>query len=323
MKNFSGKIAIVTGGGSGIGRALVQQLAAAGCHVATCDLDMQALEETRALALSAAPQDTRISLHHCDVADEAAVRAFAEQALAAQDSDHFNLLVNNAGIAGGGSFIADDRQQWDKTFGVCWTGVYNCCRAFLPLVINSREGHVVNISSVNGFWACMSPVFPHTAYSAAKFAVKGFSEALLVDLRMHAPHVGISVVMPGHIGTSIAINTRTMHDIAPALEMSAAEVEEVRRQWSQLDEATGELGDDEVRQLLHAQGEVFRDNAPTTASQAAEIILDGVKARQWRILVGTDAQNLDAMVRQEPENAYSTDFFARMQANGIFDQTSV
>lgn len=323
MNNFSGKIAIVTGGGSGIGRALVQQLGAAGCHVATCDLDMQSLKETRALTLSAAPQGTRISLHHCDVADETAVHAFAEQALAAQETDHFNLLVNNAGIAGGGSFITDERAQWDKTFGVCWTGVYNCCRAFLPLVINSSEGHVVNISSVNGFWACMSPAFPHTAYSAAKFAVKGFSEALLVDLRLHAPHVGISVVMPGHIGTSIAINARTVHNIAPALEMSADEVEEARRHWSQLDETAGELGDDEVRQLLHAQGEAFRDNAPTTASQAAEIILEGVKAKQWRILVGADAQGLDAMVRQEPENAYSNEFFTRMQANGIFNLTSI
>ena len=323
MKSFSGRIAIVTGGGSGIGRALVQQLAQAGCHVATCDLDMQSLEETRAFALKTAPQDTRISLHHCDVADEAAVRAFAEQALAEQETDHFNLLVNNAGIAGGGSFITDEREQWDKTFGVCWTGVYNCCRAFLPLVINSSEGHVVNVSSVNGFWACMNPVFPHTAYSAAKFAVKGFSEALLVDLRLHAPHVGISVVMPGHIGTSIAINARKVHNITPALEMSADEVAEVRRSWSQLDEAAGQLGDDDVRQLLHVQGEAFRDNAPTTASQAAEIILEGVKARQWRILVGADAQSLDAMVRQEPENAYSIDFFARMQANGVFNQTSI
>ena len=323
MKNFSGRLAVVTGGGSGIGRALVQQLSAAGCHVATCDLDMSALEETRSLGLAQAPAGTRISLHHCDVSSEAAVERFAEEALAALDTDHFNLLINNAGIAGGGSFITDDRDRWDRTFGVCWTGVYNCCRHFLPLVINSDEGHVVNISSVNGFWACMSPSFPHTAYSAAKFAVKGFSEALLIDLRLHAPHVGLSVVMPGHIGTSIAINARSSHGITSPLEMSVEEVAETREMMAALDGAASELGDDEIRQLLHEQGENFRDNAPTTPAQAASTILKGVQASQWRIFVGDDAVDMDAMVRQEPENAYSAEFFERMQAKGIFDAVSL
>jgi len=323
MNDFSGKLAVVTGGGSGIGRALVQQLSAAGCHIATCDVDMSALEETRTLGLAQAPAGTRISLHHCDVSNEAAVAKFAGEALLALDTEHFNLLINNAGIAGGGSFITDDRAHWDKTFGVCWTGVYNCCRHFLPLVINSDEGHVVNISSVNGFWACMTPSFSHTAYSAAKFAVKGFSEALLIDLRLHAPHVGLSVVMPGHIGTSIAINARTSHGINSALEMSVEEVAETRASMSRLDAAAEQLGDDEIRQILHEQGENFRDNAPTTPEQAATTILNGVKAGEWRIFVGDDAVGMDAMVRQEPENAYSVDFFERMQAKGIFDRISL
>lgn len=323
MEDFAGRIAVVTGGGNGIGRALVQQLSAAGCHVATCDLDMNALEETRSVSLADAPDDTRISLHLCDVSDEPAVDAFAREALAAQDTDHFNLLINNAGIAGGGSFISDDRARWDKTFAVCWTGVYNCCRAFLPLLIAGNDGHVVNISSVNGFWACMSPNFPHTAYSAAKFAVKGFTEALMVDLRINAPHVQASVVMPGHIGTGIAINARRSHGISEPLEMSAEEVAEARESLARIDVAGFQLDDDEIRQLLHAQGELFRDNAPTTASQAAAMILDGVRKKQWRILVGDDAAGLDEMVRQEPENAYTNDFFARMQARGIFDRTQV
>jgi NAD(P)-dependent dehydrogenase (short-subunit alcohol dehydrogenase family) len=323
MDYFAGRIAVVTGGGSGIGRALVQQLSAAGCHVATCDLDMNALEETRRLSLADALSDTNISLHLCDVTDEPAVESFALEALAAHNTGHFNLLINNAGIAGGGSFINDDRARWDKTFAVCWTGVYNCCRTFLPLLIAGTDGHLVNISSVNGFWACMSPNFPHTAYSAAKFAVKGFTEALIVDLRINAPHVHASVVMPGHIGTSIAINARRLHGISDPAEMSAEEVAEARESLAQIDEAGFQLGDDEIRQLLQAQGELFRDNAPTTASQAAAIILNGVRNRQWRILVGNDAVGLDEMVRQDPENAYTSDFFARMQARGIFDQTQV
>ena len=136
MEEFSGKIAVVTGGGSGIGRALVQQLSSAGCHVATCDLNMDSLEETRTLSLVHAPEGTRISLHGCDVSNEASVQAFAEEALSAQHTDHINLLFNNAGIAGGGSFISDDRSQWDKTFGVCWTGVFleavTCIIAVFP-----------------------------------------------------------------------------------------------------------------------------------------------------------------------------------------------
>ena len=145
----------------------------------------------------------------------------------------------------------------------------------------------------------------------------------MIDLRLHAPHVGLSVVMPGHIGTSIAINARKAHGIASPLEMSAEEVAEARQVMSQLDEGAVQLGDDEIREMLEAQGHNFRDNAPTTASQAAKIILDGVERNQWRILVGDDAAGIDAMVRQDPENAYSFDFFERMQAKGFFDRTSL
>jgi NAD(P)-dependent dehydrogenase (short-subunit alcohol dehydrogenase family) len=110
------------------------------------------------------------------------------------------MLFNNAGIGGGGSFLVDDRAEWERTFGVCWFGVYYCSRAFMPLLVASDEGYIVNTSSVNGFWASLGPNIAHTAYSAAKFAVKGFSEALINDLRVNAPHVKVAVVMPGHIG---------------------------------------------------------------------------------------------------------------------------
>ncbi len=125
-----------------------------------------------------------------------------------QDSDHIHLLFNNAGIGGGGSFVAGDRANWEKTFNVCWGGVYHCTRAFLPLLMAANEGHIVNTSSVNGFWASIGPGIPHTAYAAAKFAVKGFTEALMTDLAVNAPHIHCSVVMPGHIGTEIVTNSR-------------------------------------------------------------------------------------------------------------------
>ena len=167
MEDFAGKIAVVTGGGTGMGRELVRQLAAEGCHVAMCDLSADYMDETNALARNEAPAGTRVTTFVADVADADAMLAFAAAVRADHDTDHINLLFNNAGIGGGGSFVADRREEWDKTFSVCWGGVYNGCRAFLPLLLASEAGHVINTSSMNGFWASLGPNTPHTAYSAA------------------------------------------------------------------------------------------------------------------------------------------------------------
>ena len=218
------------------------------------------------------------------------------------------------GISGGGSLFTGSRESWDRCFAVCWGGVYFGTRAFLPLLAASEEGHLVNTSSVNGFFASLGPDRPHTAYSAAKFAVKGFTEALIADLRVHAPHVGVSVVMPGHIGTSIAINSRKVLGHSDALEMSEDEVKELReRLMHQQGDAAAHvmnLSDDQLREMVHQQGLQFRDQAPTTAEQAAEIILQGVRDNQWRILVGEDAHQLDARVRANPWDVYEHDFRA-------------
>src|SRR3954451_21673708 len=183
MKDFAGKIAVVTGGGSGIGRELVRQLVAEGCNVAMCDVSMAPLQETKALCEQARiPQGTRITAHLADVSDEAQMQRFGTEVAAQQDTDRIHLLFNNAGIGGGGSMIANSREEWERTFNICWGGVYNCTRAFLPMLQRAEEDHIVNTSSVNGFWASIGPRVPHTAYSAAKFAVKGFTEALITDL---------------------------------------------------------------------------------------------------------------------------------------------
>jgi short-subunit dehydrogenase len=175
-------------------------------------------------------------------------------------------------------------------------------------MMNAGDAHIVNTSSVNGFWASIGPGRPHTAYSAAKFAVKGFSEALITDLAMNAPHVKVSVVMPGHIGTEIAHNSRKILtgsenevDIAASRKMIAA--------WG-ID--TSSLTDQQVRDAVIAQAEAFRDNAPTTAAQAAKIIIDGVRADKWRILVGPDAEYLDGKVRANPEAAYTPEFYQEL-----------
>lgn len=316
MKSFEGKRAVVTGGGTGMGRELAVQLASEGCSVAICDVSAENMVETERLCEKAAPAGTRISSHLCDVADEPQVIAFKDAVVAAHRADHIDLLFNNAGVGGGGSVVAGDRAEWERTFGVCWYGVYYCTRAFLPLLVASPEACIVNTSSVNGFWACLGSGMPHTAYSTAKFAVKGFSEALITDLRMHAPHVKVALVMPGHIGTSIVDNTRKMMGYPAPLEMSAEEVAELRARAKQAGIELGGLDDDTVRQMMHQREIDFRENAPLSAAQAATIILDGVRAGQWRILVGEDARALDEMVRRDPEGAYEPDFSQRIQDAG-------
>jgi NAD(P)-dependent dehydrogenase (short-subunit alcohol dehydrogenase family) len=318
VKDFRDKLAVVTGGGTGIGRELVRQLSAAGCHVATCDVSVENMTETERLCREDATTGVRVSTHECDVSDEAQVNAFRDAVMETHDTEHVNLLFNNAGIGGGGSFIADEREEWERTFGVCWFGVYYCSRAFVPMLVASREGYIVNTSSVNGFWASLGPGVPHTAYSAAKFAVKGFSEALLNDLREYAPHVKVAVVMPGHIGTSIAINTSKVLGKPGPLEMSSKDVSVVRERLVRRGMAKGDESDDEIRSAMHEQTLAFRDNAPTTAAQAAAIILDSVREDRWRILVGKDAEALDELVRADPEGAYEPDFMNRLLTRGHF-----
>jgi NAD(P)-dependent dehydrogenase (short-subunit alcohol dehydrogenase family) len=293
-----------------MGQELVIQLAAEGCSVATCDVRGDSLAETQQRAEKDAPPGTKVTTHTCDVSDEHQVNLFRDSVVEQHNADHIDLLFNNAGVGGGGSFITGDRVEWDKTFGVDWSGVYYCSRAFVPLLVASDAGHLVNTSSVNGFWARLGPGMPHTAYSAAKFAVKGFSEALIEDFRVNAPHVKVSVVMPGHIGTDIVTNSRTILGSnfgLDAAEMSSDDIDAARAEMVKrgLPET---LTDDDVRNVIKMMGEYFKNNAPLTAAQAATIILDGVRKGEWRILVGDDAHRIDDACRRDPHAVYEGDF---------------
>jgi NAD(P)-dependent dehydrogenase (short-subunit alcohol dehydrogenase family) len=311
VDSFEDKIAVITGGGTGMGRELARQLAVAGCHVAMCDVSEENMAQTKALCEDDAGAKVRITTHLADVSDEKQVLAFREQVMQEQNTDCVHLVFNNAGIGGTGSMIADERESWEKTFNVCWYGVYYGTRAFLPLLVSAEEGHLINTSSVNGFWASIGPDIPHTAYSAAKFAVKGFTEALVTDLRLNAPHVNVSVVMPGHIGTSIVINSGRILGTDPK-EMSDEDLAEARENLLARGLDVANATNEQIRQALVMQGEMFRDAAPMTASDAAKVILDGVRARRWRILVGEDAAVLDRMVREDPEGAYDREFMDRL-----------
>jgi NAD(P)-dependent dehydrogenase (short-subunit alcohol dehydrogenase family) len=288
-----------------MGRELVLQLTAEGCSVAMCDVNADNMAETAERAAKEAPTGTRITAHICDVSDEAQVQRFRDEVVREHKTDHVNLVFNNAGIGGGGSFIAGRKEEWDRTFGVCWGGVYNCSRAFVPLLVASDDGYLVNTSSVNGFWASLGPGMPHTAYSAAKFAVKGFSEALLEDFRVNAPHVKVAVVMPGHIGTDIVINSRLVHGSSDPESMTEEEADEIRANLARRGMPSESMSAADLGRMMKMMGEAFRDNAPLSAAGAATVILDGVRSGAWRILVGDDAHALDAAVRADPEAAYN------------------
>jgi NAD(P)-dependent dehydrogenase (short-subunit alcohol dehydrogenase family) len=272
--------------------------------------DAETVAETAAMACDGAPPGVLVTSHACDVSDEAQVLRFRDELLGAHATDHVDLVFSNAGIGAGGSFVNDPREVWERTFAVDWWGVYYCARAFLPLLIKSSEGVLVNTSSVNGFWATLGPGVPHTAYSTAKFAVKGFSEALIEDLRVNAPHVRVAVVMPGHVGTDIVANSLRALGL-DAERMTDAELEAARPVLIQQGLPAEGVSTDELRQMFVKMNTDFRDSAPLSAADAATIILDGVRSGAWRILVGADAAKLDEFVRAKPEAAYDFAELAR------------
>jgi hypothetical protein len=310
MKDFAGKIAVITGGGTGMGRELARQLVAEGCNVAMCDVSAEAMAETRRLCeVEKLPQGLRITTHIADVSIEDELLRFRDELAEQQATDRIHLLFNNAGIGGGGSLFTNTREQWERTFNICWGGVYLGVRTFLPMLMKADEGHIVNTSSVNGFWASVGLGVAHTAYSSAKFAVKGFTEALMNDLRLNAPHIKCSVVMPGHIGTSIVSNSRKIQSGAETDALSANELLSARQRLKGMGMDTAAMSDDDIQKIALDRARSFREEAPTSAAAAAKIILDGVKAERWRILVGDDAHRLDERVRQTPEQAYEPEFY--------------
>jgi NAD(P)-dependent dehydrogenase (short-subunit alcohol dehydrogenase family) len=249
MKQFADKVVVVTGAGSGIGRALSLEFARRGARVALSDVNAANAEETAKLA------GDNARAYVLDVADRAAVLAHAEEI--AEEFGGVNVVVNNAGVALGATVEEMTFEDYDWLMGINLGGVVNGTKAFLPHLIASGDGHVVNISSVFGFVG----VPTQSAYNAAKFAVRGFTEALREEMLIARHPVGVSCVHPGGIKTNIVRNSRSGAD----------------------------------DQEKAAQG--FERIARTTPEKAAQTILRGIEKKSARILIGPDAYVIDAIPR--------------------------
>ena len=298
MDEFDGLLAVVTGGGSGIGRALVRRLAAEGSDVAMCDIDDEGMQRTAQLVAEAGAE-VRVTRHVCDVSNETQMQAFRAAVAADHDTDVVHLLVNNAGIGGGDSFVTGSREEWDKTMDVTWGGVYNGCRAFMPMLVAADAAAVVNISSIASSFASHGPGRPISAYATAKYAVRGFTEGLVVDLRTNAPHVTAHVVMPGWVRTQIIGNSIAAH--------GGLDVAQVRAEMAQAGLEVDGLTDEQVADAFERQFDEFLESAMSPEAVAAQI-LEGVRNGEWRIVVGDDAVLIDEFVRRDPWSKYDDDY---------------
>ena len=194
LRQLDGRVAVITGAGAGIGRALARGLHAKGCHLALVDLDGQAAQAV-ATELAEAGAERRITVHPADVADRERMRALASEVAEAHGSLH--LLINNAGIGYEAAFPQTSLETWDKVLGVNLWGVIHDCHFFLPHLAKAEQAHIVNMSSLFGYVGMAG----QTVYCASKYAVRGLSEALWEELR--GTSVGLTVVHPGSIATDI------------------------------------------------------------------------------------------------------------------------
>jgi len=266
MTTIRGSAAAVTGAASGIGRALALELAARGCDLALADRDDAGLQATAAeIGRAGSP---KVTAHRVDVGEPQQIADFAEAAIAAHPG--LNIVVNNAGVALLGQFNEIDQAQMDWLMDINFWGVVHSTRAFLPHLARQREAHIVNLSSIFGIIAPPG----QTAYAAAKFAVRGFSESLRHELQMAASPVRLSVVHPGGVATNIVRNSRA---------------------------GTGVTDNARRAQTI----ERFDAVAKTTPAAAALRIIAGIEKNRPRILIGNDARFMDLLQRFRPSTYWA------------------
>lgn len=261
MMHLTGKTAVVTGAGSGIGRALAQLLSKRGCHLALCDINAEGLAETTALA---ARDGLRVTQYVIDLSDRGAIAALPAQVLA--DHPSVEVLINNAGIAVGGTFEQVSEAHFDRVMAINFDSVVQMTRVFLPELKKASQARLVNVSSLFGL---ITPP-GQTAYCASKFAVRGFSNALRLELA--GSNVGVTVVHPGGVSTGIARNA-----------------------------LGAEVGEQERARSV-ARAEKMLKMPP---ERAAEIIVSGIEKQRARVLVGNDALLLSWLERLMPVNYWA------------------
>ncbi|MBZ5734443.1 SDR family NAD(P)-dependent oxidoreductase [Nocardioides sp. TRM66260-LWL] len=255
MKNLADKVVVITGAGSGIGRALALNLAAKGSILALSDVNEAGLAETVDLAKAAGAKEVRSD--RLDVADREAMTAYADAV--AEQFGRVNVVVNNAGVALAGDFTDLAYEDIDWIIGINFWGVVHGTKAFLPHLIASGEGHLVNLSSLFGLLSIPG----QSMYNASKYAVRGMTEAIREEMLIAGHPVGVTSVHPGGIKTAIARNAR----------VSAKENKE----------ATARLFDKKLARM--------------TPERAAEIIVRGIEKNQPRVLVGLDAHALHTFAK--------------------------
>jgi short-subunit dehydrogenase len=261
MTAIRGAAAAITGAASGIGRALALEFAARGCDLALADRDEAGLQTLAAEI--AKNRSQKVTLHRVDVGEPPQIEAFAQAAVAEHAA--LNIVVNNAGVALLGQFNEIDHAQMDWLMNINFWGVVHSTRAFLPHLARQREAHIVNLSSIFGIVAPPG----QTAYAAAKFAVRGFSESLRHELQMAASPVRLSVVHPGGVATNIVRNSRT----GVGMTDNARRAQSIER---------------------------FENAARTTPAAAALRIIAGIENNAPRILIGNDARFMDLLQRFRP-----------------------
>ena len=260
MRITQGKVAAITGAGSGIGRALAMALARRGCSLALSDIDSVRLRETAGMA---EVLGVRVTADALDVSDRDALFAWAEQCRAAHGG--VNMIFNNAGVALSAMAESTSPVDFEWLMGINFWGVVHGTQAFMPHLRASGDGHVINISSLFGIMAMPS----QSAYNASKFAVRGYTEALRMELDMEGAPVSATCIHPGGVGTNIAMAAR----IDPAL----------------LARIGGDIDKHRARTTKMLQ--------VTTPDSAAQQILRGVETNARRVLVGPDARKMDFWTR--------------------------
>jgi butyryl-CoA dehydrogenase len=266
MRTFDGRVAAITGAGSGIGRALANNLARQGASLSLCDIDEEGLAET---VSQCEGRGIKVTTQRVDVADRAAVEAWAEQTVG--DHGKANLIINNAGVALGATIDAMSYEDFEWLMNINFWGVVYGTKAFLPHLKASGEGHVVNLSSVFGLISVPS----QAAYNAAKFAVRGFTDTLRMELDIEGANVSCTTIHPGGIKTNIARNAR----MDPSLADVAGDPEKARKDFE--------------RMFI------------TSPEKAARQILTAVQRDRRRALIGPDAKVIDFISRL-PSTMYQT-----------------